>query len=69
MEEIKKKLDKIIELLEFRNSIERARDQMRRGTMYFDDSEVFPDEPSTPPELRKEYYPFLEPVDNGGTSK
>lgn len=43
LKDIEIKLDKIIELLELRNSIERARNQMRRGTIYFDDSEVFPD--------------------------
>ena len=69
MKEIKEKLDKIIELLEFRNSIERARNQMRRGTIYFDDSEVFPDRQLTPEEARKEYYPFLEPVDGDGASE
>ena len=66
------KLDEIIELLEFRNTSERGRDQMRRGTIYFDHNEVFPDKPLTPEEARKQYYPLLEPspfepVDSGGT--
>ena len=75
MKEVKEKLDKIIELLEFRNSIERARNQMKRGTIYFDHSEVFPDEKLSPEEARKQYYPLLEPispfepVDSGGTSE
>ncbi|MCK5616393.1 hypothetical protein KAR91_81780 [Candidatus Pacearchaeota archaeon] len=43
---IKEALRKIIELLEIRNSIETARNQMRRGTIYFDHSEVFPDNPT-----------------------
>lgn len=45
MNNIKDRLDKIIELLELRNSIERARDQMRKGTIYIDPSEIFPDNP------------------------
>ncbi len=43
LEDIKIRLDKIIKLLELRNSIERARDQMKQGTIPFYDSEVFPD--------------------------
>lgn len=41
MKEILARLDKIIELLELRNSIERARDEMALG-IYVDGDNVFP---------------------------